>query len=217
MEKIEALKMCSLFRGMEPDEIKMIVEKLDPIERSYPKGDLILRRGDVTESLGVLTEGRLLIITEDFDGNRNIISEIGQGEIFAEVFGSIEGAEVTVDVEAAENSRVLWIRVRDILEIEGGKPAMNLLSTMARKNLMLNRKMEHICRRTTREKLMSYLTSEMIRRGSSTFRIPFDRQGLADYLSVNRSAMSKELSEMKRDGLIDYKKNRFTLHATREI
>ena len=214
--KIEILEKCSLFRGTKAEDIGNLLKNLHAADRKYPKGSFVLRQGDVTDSLGILTEGALRIVTEDFAGNRNIISEIEPGELFAEVFASVKGAVISVDVEAEADSRVIWIKVREILENGGEKLVTSLLGVIAGKNLMLNRKIEHLSRRSTREKLLSYLTYEMRRKGSRTFDIPFDRQGLADYLSVDRSAMSAELSRMKRDGLIDYRKSRFTLYGEGE-
>lgn len=207
----QVYERCRLFHGTKAVDIENELKALHPVQRRYLKGSFVLRRGDAVDNLGILTEGSLVIVTEDFAGNRNIISEIEPGELFAEVFASVKGAKVTVDVQAAEDSLVTWIRVREILENGGEDLILNLLGVIAEKNLMLNRKIEHLSKRTTREKLLSYLTQEMRRSGSRTFDIPFDRQGLADYLSVDRSAMSAELSRMKRDGLIEYRKNRFRL------
>lgn len=215
-KKIAILEGCRLFHGTKAEDIGDLLRNLHAAERKYPKESFVLRRGDVTDSLGILTEGALRIVTEDFAGNRNIISEIEPGELFAEVFAAVRGVRAAADVEAKADSRVIWIKVDEILENGGRELVENLLGVIAGKNLMLNRKIEHLSRRSTREKLLSYLTSEMRRNGCRTFDIPFDRQGLADYLSVDRSAMSAELSKMKKDGLIDYRKNHFTVHGAED-
>ena len=87
----------------------------------------------------------------------------------------------------------------------------NLMHDLAQKALMFHRKIDVISRRTTREKLLSYLNYEARRQGSGSFDIPFDRQGLADYLEVDRSGLSLEISKLRKEGILESRKNHFTL------
>ena len=177
------LAASPLFAGIHEDEAESMLSCLEAKFREFDKNAYILRAGSRAESIGILLTGSAYIIQEDFWGNRNMIAQITPGQVFAEAFA------------CAFHSRVI----------------RNLLSDLARKNLRFNEKLTHMTQRTTREKLLSYLSAYSLREGSSSFDIPFNRQQLADYLSVDRSAMSNELCRLRDEGILRFTRSHFEL------
>lgn len=214
---LETIKKSPLFRGISKEEIAVMLDCLAAKSREYAKNEFVLRFGESADAIGVVLAGSVHIIKEDFWGNRNIIAKIGPGQIFAESYACIPGAALGVSVAAAEPCAVMFMNVRRVLATCGSacefhsRLVRNLLSVLAEKNLLFNEKLTHMTQRTTRQKLLSYLSAESLRLGSPEFAIPFNRQQLADYLSVDRSAMSNELSKMRDEGLLDFNKNHFRL------
>ena len=154
---------------------------------------------------------------EDFWGNRNILARIQPSELFAESYAIAAHQVLGVSVMTDEGAVVLFFHMGEFLaptaepDKLSGQILRNLLQVVTQKNLQLNAKLTHLTQRTTREKLLSYLSEESLRQGRSEFDIPFNRQQLADYLCVERSALSAELGKMQRDGLIEFRKNAFSL------
>lgn len=220
IEYMSLLKRTALFGGIDLAEIESMLGCLGAKTEDFCKGAYILRVGDSPEALGLLLTGSVLIVEEDYWGNRNIRARIIPGQVFAEAFACVPGAVMDVSVLTDEPSQVLWLNVGRVLHTcptacsHHSRMIRNLLSDLAANNLHASEKLTHISRRSTREKLLSYLSSEARRQGKSAFTIPFNRQQLADYLSVERSAMSAELSRMHKDGLIAAEKNQFTLKQT---
>lgn len=216
MEKSRAAG-TGLFCGLTGKERAHILNCLSAAEGLYHKGDVVLHAGTVTNAMGYVMEGRVEIVRDDYWGNRQILGTAEAGELFAESYACLEGEPMMVTAQAAEESRILFLEVGRILET--CSPACefhsrlihNLLYILSRKNLNLTRKIDHMGQRTIREKVMAYLSFEAERQSSETFAIPFNRQQLADYLAVDRSALSAELSRMQRDGMISYEKNQFTV------
>ncbi len=201
---------CPLFAGVPAEDLPELLSALDARRQDFRRGSWLLRQGDTPVRLGILLSGRAHILREDFWGNRDIIAPLSPGELFGEAY-ACAGVPAGVGVQAEEDGAVLFLEVSRLSGVPGGADLLeNLLSATARKNLLLNEKLSHVTRRTTRDKLLSYLSREAARQGS-TFTIPFDRQQLADYLAVDRSAMSAELGKLRREGLLDFRKNRFTL------
>ena len=218
MKKIfEFLSESELFMSMDAEQIKSLLPYLNARELEFDKGSLILSEGESAGNSGIILSGGVYITSEDYYGNRSITAEAGPGEMFAEVFASAGVSHMPVSVFAAENSRILLLDLRAVTggslsPVPGAETlAVNLLRIVSRKTLLLNRKIHILSRRTTREKLLAYLSYHAQISKSSCFDIPFDRQELADFLCVDRSAMSAELSRMKKDGLIKYHKNHFRL------
>ena len=220
MQDIAAeLQPNDLFRGIAAEDIRTLLRCLHPVRRAYDKGALIWREGERTHAAGLVLHGRVQILRDDFWGNRSILGEAGAGDLFGEVYACTPDARLTVSVLAAAACEVLFVEIEQLLTACSRscpfhtRLIQNLMQVMAGKNLMLSRKIDHISRRTTREKLLAYLSDQAEAHGASTFEIPFNRQQLADYLSVDRSALSQELGKMKRDGLLDFTRSRFTLHT----
>ncbi len=211
------LQTLPLFAGIQPGELSALLACLSPLEKSYGRGELVLREGEPVQAVGILRSGSLLVLKEDFSGNRNILTQLGPGELFAETlaFARVQASPLTV--LAAADSRALFFDSRRLLTSCASACAFhrrlieNLLCILAGKNLLLSQKIEHISRRGIRERLLSYLYSQARAAGGPEFAIPFDRQGLADYLCVERSALSAALGKLRDEGVLEFHKNRFTL------
>lgn len=211
------LKETELFRGITEAELQSVLDCLSAVTRSYQKGEYVFRRGECITSVAMVLEGRIHIQKEDFWGNLSILSEISEGELFGEVYACLGNEAILNNAVAVKDSAVLFLDVNRILTAcpsacpFHGRLVQNLLSVMAVKNKILARKLWHMSQRTTREKLLSYLSEQSLRAGSPSFHIPFNRQQLADYLSVDRSAMSNELCKMRDEGILSFEKNYFVL------
>lgn len=212
------LKIMPLFQGIGDKELESLITCLSGRERKYDKNEFIFRAGDTPKYLGLVLEGNVRVFREDLLGNRTILGEFGQGDLFGETFALARADALPVTVTATQTSQVLLI---EGWRITGTCPNCcgfhtrlieNMMAILARKNMMLSEKMEVISKRTTRDKLLSYLSGQSQRAGSLTFTIPFNRQELADYLCVDRSAMSSELSKLQKESLLSCDRSSFTLH-----
>ena len=209
MEISPCMTSSPLFRDIAPADLASLLDCLDARERAYEKGAWLLRRGEWTDRLGLVLSGTVHILREDFWGSRSIVGLAGPGEIFAESY-ALAGEPLEVSVLAASDARVLFLRVETALT-GCGQLTRNLTALLAEKNLTLTRKMRHMARRTTREKLLSYLSAQALRSGGPEVDIPMDRQQLADYLAVDRSAMSAALGKLRDEGVLEFRKNHFRL------
>ena len=215
------LSRTVLFRGIQPEEIKAMLSCLAAEKRIYEKGALIYRAGDVVTSLGVVLDGKVLIEHDDLWGSTTVLDSALPGQVFAETYACTAGEPLMVNVEAAKQSQVLFLNVSRVLRIcthacaFHGKLIQNLLALSAQKNLNLSRKILFTASKTIRGRLEIYLSDQAVKNGSSSFTIPFNRQQLADYLNVDRSALSAELGKMQKEGLIRVNKNRF--EVTKQI
>ena len=204
-----------LFRGMDPSDIDEMLGCLLAKECTYKKGEILFPEGSPTEQIGVVLIGRVIIELGDVWGNNSVLSSIGPGGIFAETYACIPGEPLMVNVTAAEDTEALLLNIRRVLEPCSKvcpyhvRLVRNLLALCAGKNLQLSRRVLHTGPKSIRKRLLSYFSECIKRTGSYSFDIPYNRQQLADYLSVERSALSNELSSMQRDGLIRYEKNHF--------
>lgn len=214
---LELLKNTKLFHGIAETEIEALLSCLSAARQCYEKGELIFHRGEHITSVAMLLEGCIHIQKEDYWGNLSILSEISEGEIFGEVYACLGNDQILNNAVAVKQSIVLFLDINRILSTcpascyFHGRLIQNLLSVIASKNKILTQKLEHMSQRTTREKLLSYLSEQSLRAGCSSFHIPFNRQQLADFLSVDRSAMSNELCKMRDEGILMFDRNHFIL------
>ncbi len=214
---IQQLQKTILFRDMTEAEITEAVQVLEAYEKRYEKGETLLTAGSITERLGLVLEGSVRIESNDIWGNRTIISHAGMGQVFAETYALLENEPMLVDVTASEDCRVLFLRSGRIQSLKFSlkswtlKYITNLLTISTHKNLILSGRSFHTAPKNIRGRVMSYLNSVSLQKHTSEFDIPFDRQQLADYLNLERSALSKELGKMQRDGLISVRKNHFKI------
>lgn len=209
-----------LFRGIPAGDFGVLLEHLKAETRSYKKGDLICHAGEHTNALGIVLTGSVTIESDDIFGNRSVLDKVGPGQVFAETYACVPNEPMLVNVAAAENCTVLFLKTAQILSPcpvncrHHGKLIENLLLVSAQKNLSLSRRIFHTAPKTIRGRLISYLSFQAIRESSDSFTIPFNRQQLADYLSVDRSALSKEMGKMRDEGILNFSKNHFELKRT---
>ncbi len=213
----EILKTCPLFAGVEESDLEAMLSCLGAGAYSAQKGQTIFHEGDPAVYVGILLSGTIRVIREDYYGNRSIVAHIIPGEVFGESFACAGVKALPVSVVAEENCRYLLMNCQRITVSCTNACAFhsriifNLLRLVAEKNLVFNQKMEITSKRTTREKLMAYLMSQAKLQGRDEFTIPYDRQALADYLEVDRSGLSAEISKLRKEGKIFCEKNQFKL------
>ena len=212
------LQQTELFENMSREEIRSMLSCLGYHERVYPKNNIIWNTGDIVRSFGIVLDGQAQVLRDDLFGKRNILASITPGGVFGEAFACAGLPESPVSVMAGQTAtRVLFLNVEKVLTLCSHACAFHneliarLVRMLARKNIALNEKIDFLGKRTTREKIGAFLLSSYRRQKSNPFLIEFNRNELADFLSVDRSALSRELSAMKRAGLIDYWKNSFKI------
>ncbi len=216
---LPVIRSAPLFSGISEEELTAMLSCLRAEKKNFPKEAFVLRAGDTADSIGFVLSGTVLIIQEDIWGNRNILSKAGPGQTFAAAFACAAGARLNVGVLAETPVTAMFLNVKRILDVcpstcaHHSRVIRNLLSELAEKNLRFNEKLTHMGQRTTRSKMMSYLSAEAQRLGTYEFDISFSRQQLADYLGVERSGLSLELGKMKKDGILDYHKSHFVLRV----
>ncbi|MGN1443784.1 MAG: Crp/Fnr family transcriptional regulator [Acutalibacteraceae bacterium] len=216
-EYIAILKRTILFSGIDEVDISGMLDCFDAKLFTYKKGEYVLRQGEHLNGIPVLVKGKLRIQNEDYWGNRSILSNIDAGEMFGEAYAAPGGGPILNDVVAAQDSAVIFFDIQRVLSVCPSScrfhatVIQNLFFTISEKNRKLVQKLGHMSKRTTREKLISYLSEEAKKHNCPQFEIPFNRQQLADFLSVDRSAMSNELCKMRDEGLIAFYKNRFEM------
>ena len=206
-----------IFYNLKKDEIINILKFFSYSKKDFEKNNFIFEIGKPISKIGIILSGEINIIKEDFWGNRNILNKFKSGEIFGEVFALAKVSPNNILVETSQNSKILFLDLTNFsIDNENNsneilKFLSNIFKISLKKNILFTEKLEHITKKTIREKIISYLSTEALKNRSNSFFIKFDRQELADYLFVERSALSRELSSMKKDGLIEYNKNYFTL------
>ena len=216
------LKYSTLFWGIEEQDLLHMIQCLDGRVIAYGKEEEIYHSGDTVQSVGVVLSGSISIIQNDFWGNRSILGTAQQGELFGEAYACLQNETIPYTVIANEKSEILFLDVKRVMTTCCSSChfhthlIQNLLKVMAQRNLSLTQKMRHMAKRTTRDKILSYLSAESEKQKSRSFQIPFNRQQLADYLAVDRSAMSSTLGKLKEEGVIDFYKNQFQLKQFRK-
>ena len=214
---LEILKKCPLFEQISEDDLVRMLTCLGAKTVSFDKKYTIFAEGSQVKYIGVLLSGSAQIVQIDYYGNRSILSEIYPSEVFAEAFACAETKHLPVSVVANEPTEVMLIDREHILHTcQNGcgfhhQLIFNLMKDLATKTILFHQKVEIVSKRSTRDKLMTYLDLQAKRANSNSFDIPFDRQELADYLEVDRSGLSAEIGKMKKEGLIDNQKNHFEL------
>lgn len=213
----DELLMCPLFWGIEKKDGEAVLGCLGARRMRYKKGEIIFAEGEPARDVGILLKGQVQLIRTDYFGNRSIMMHIHPGQLFAESFACARAEKLPVSVMATEEAEVMLLDCQRVLSScckaceFHSKIIFNLLKIVAEKNLALHQKAMICAKRSTREKLMAYLLLRAKEAGKADFSIPFDRQGLADYLEVDRSGLSAEMSKLKKEGILDYYKNNFRL------
>ena len=213
----EILRACPLFEGISDQNLSSMVSCLGARTVSAVKGEMIFREGEPARYMGLMLSGSGQIIREDYFGNRTILTRIEAGELFGESFACAGLEELPVSVTASEDCtymafdcRRLTTSCTNACEFHS-RLIFNLLQIVAAKNLVFHQKIEITSKRTTRDKLMTYLLMQAKAAGNSHFTIPYDRQELADYLEGDRSGLSAEISKLRKEGVMECRKNEFFL------
>ena len=216
MDTAILLKM-PLFRGFTEKELSKALSSFVAKEQNFKKGNVILSAGSTPGVIGIVISGSITILSDDIWGNRTILSNVKSGGLFAEAYALLEDEPLLVDVMANEDCSILFLNIKKTLspskspESWNYKFIQNLLLISSRKNLILSGRSFHTAPKTIRGRVMSYLNAISLQKGAKEFDIPFARQQLADYLNLERSALSKELGKMQKEGIISTRKNHFKL------
>lgn len=216
---LSVLCRAGLFEGVAEAELPALLSCLGARRASFPKDAFLLRAGDAAGAIGLVLAGRVLVVQEDLWGNRSLVSRSEPGQTFAAAFACAPGAPLTVSAVAETPVTALFLDVSRVLTVcpaacpHHNRVIRNLLGELAGKTLRVNEKLTHMSQRTTRARLLSYLSAEARRQGARCFDIPFSRQQLADYLVVERSGLSRELCRLRDEGLLSFRRNHFELHV----
>lgn len=216
-EFLPVIQTCPLFDGIKTADLPGMLGCLGARTLVVPKGSSVFNEGDAPVYIGIVLTGAVQLLRTDYYGNRSIVAHIGQRQLFGESYAFSGAHALPVSVVADEDSQILLLDSRRITTCCSSacefhnRVIFNLLHLVATKNLLLHQKIQITSRRTTREKLMTYLLSQAKHHGSSRFTIPYDRQALADYLEVDRSGLSAEISKLRREGVLECEKNHFHL------
>lgn len=213
----DILRECPLFDRIGDESLKEMLGCLNAKECSYKKGDVVFAEGDKAKYLGIVLEGSVQLVRVDYYGNRSILTNIEPPQLFGEAFACAGMKSLPVDAVAATDTRILLLDAQRIARPCGnacpchGQTILNLLHIVAKKNLVLHQKIEITSKRSTREKLMTYLLLQAKKAKSHTFTVPYDRQELADYLEVDRSGLSAEISKLRNEKVLECRRSTFTL------
>ena len=207
----------ALFRGLSENDLQCALKDLKARKRSYEKDEPILHANQTTDRMGLVLSGSVRIESTDMWGIRTILTHIGPGQYFAEAYALLGNEPMLVEAIANEASDILFLDLGHLKDgLHENQPWItqflyNLTLLGAQKNLGLSRRSFFTSPKTIRARVLAYLHFMAVKKGQPVSEIPFDRQQFADYLNVDRSALSKELGKMKKDGLISFEKNRFEL------
>lgn len=210
------IAQTTLFRGCSKEDILIMADHLQFRTKKYKKENVILSEGTIITDIGLVLSGSVQIVHNDLWGNKSILSIVEAGNIFAEAYACIGNEPMMVDVIANEACEILFINESKLFIPcsnckSQNRLIQNLVFISAQKNIQLSRRSLHTSPKTIRGRLFSYFSQQVAIQGSNRIVIPFDRQQMADYLNLERSALSKELGKMKKEGLIEFRKNIFEI------
>lgn len=211
------LRKCALFDGIEDENLTAMIVCLGARVEHFAKNETVLAEGAPAKYVGIVLSGAVQLVRVDFYGNRTIVTDIEPSQLFGESFACAGVEAMPVDVIATEETEIMLVDCRRIMKSCSNvcsfhsQMIFNLLKVVATKNLVFHQKIEITSKRTTREKLMTYLLLQAKKNGSNYFTIPYDRQALADFLEVDRSGLSAEISKMRNEGILESERNYFKL------
>ena len=214
---LELLRDCPLFADIDNESLERMLCCLGAKVVHFDKKYTVMAEGTPARQIGIVLSGAVQVVQIDYYGNRSILTSLRAPQVFAEAFACAEVDALPVTVIADEPADVMLIDCRHILHTCkngcGHHHALifNLMKDLAKKTLLFHQRIEVTGKRSTREKLLAYLSLQAKTAGSRSFEIPFDRQELADYLEVDRSGLSAEISKLRREGVLICTKNRFEL------
>ena len=219
----EQIKLSPIFYGMDENELKTMLECFNARIKTYEDGEVIVRQGDLITNIFLILEGNVNIEKDTFWGRRIIVTQLGKNDNIALAFVASRNIESSIDAVSVGKTKLLilnYSKCTTMCQNACTKHKIlisNLFEILSRENIELIQKIENISQKTIREKLLTYFSNEVIKNKSNEISIPFNRQDLADYLNVDRSAMSFELSKMQKEGLIEFNKNIFKLKNKKQI
>ena len=214
----EILSTTYLFHDIPPAQLPALAEFLRPISRHFPKGGTVLLAGDERSEIGIVASGSLQAEKHTPAGTSFVMAHLGPGDVFGDVLG---GGRVKspVTITAAEDCRVLFLPYHALITPQGTPPpghsklVQNLAAGISEKYFALDRRLDLLLLKSLRAKLCAYLLDQAKQNGAFTFSVPFGRAGMASYLNCDRSALSRELSRMQGEGLLEVYQNSFKLLA----
>lgn len=217
MDEILRMKdKINLFDGIDSDNLASMLKCFGYIKKHIKKNTYLFMEEDEIHNIGIILSGTVYMIKEDALGNKILITPMVEGEIFGESYICSSQLTSTVSFQAATNCHILFLPFQMIIKTCSHscsyhhKLIENMMRLVAEKNLKLIQKVEITSNKTIREKILSYLANQ-VKNHKMQIIVPFNRTEFADYLSVNRSSLSRELSKMKSEGIIDYDKNVYYL------
>ena len=216
-EYVAILKKVPLFSQITDNELITLLKCLSVQVKEFKANEYVFSEGEKTNQVGIVLAGRIQLVREDFYGNRSIVTSVGEAELFGEAFACADISQIPISAVAQPETKVMFIDYRKILTSCSSccgfhqQLIFNMLRIVSRKNVYLNQKIDVMSKRTTRDKLLAYLSYEAKKKGKRSFSIDFNRQELADYLYVDRSAMSNELCKLRDEGVLSFNKNNFEL------
>ena len=214
---LEILKKCPLFFNIEEENLLRMLACLGATIELYDKKYTVIPEGKAVKHIGIVLSGSVQISRTDYYGNRSILSNVYPSELFAEAFACAETQSMPVSIIANEPSYIMLIDCSHILHTCNNNCGFhqqlifNLMKDVATKTVQFHQKIEIVSKRSTRDKLLTYLDMQEKKNGSNSFEIPFDRQELADYLEVERSGLSAEISKLRKEGILESDKKHFIL------
>lgn len=212
----QILRNTGLFEGIEDGEMETMLKCLGAFTRRYAKDEFLFRRGDRTECLGVVLTGNVRVVREDWWGNRTVLGDVGVGMPICTEYACTSDP-LDISIVANEPTEVMFLDVGRAANVCNSscefhnRLVKNLMRNLAGTSMVMNRRLDQLAKRSTREKICAFLSDQARAAGSSDFMIGMNRQEMADYLGVDRSAMSTELGKMQREGIIEFQKNHFVL------
>jgi len=213
----EVLRRCPLFVNIADENLIPIISCLKATVEKYERKEAIFSEGERAKYIGIVLSGAVQIVQVDYFGNRNIVENIEAAELFGESFACAGTAAIPVDVVASEETEVLLIDCFRITKTCSNacefhrQIIYNLMKMVSIKNIVFHQKIEIISKRTTKEKLMTYLLMQAKKNRSAVFEIPYNRQELADFLGVDRSGLSVEIGKLCKEGVIRSQKRWFEI------
>lgn len=216
-EAYAILKSSVLFRGMNAEERRFALTFLRASESSYKKGDYILRFGEKIPGFGLVLSGTLQVAMDDINGNRMIMATVTPGGTFGASLSFLDAEESPIYITATCDCSILWLHTdalrqpRACTDLRAHDILQRFISMLADKTLEMNNRIQILSKRTLREKLITFFSQQVRQAGRDAFTVPFDRGGMADYLGADRSALSRELSAMRREGILTFHKNEFQI------
>lgn len=216
-KELEVISRAPLFGGIKGEELEKLLVCMDSTRKKYRRQEMILSEEEIPDRIGIVLEGSIQVVQDDVFGNRNIVEKLEKGGLFGAAFACAGVRKSPVSVIAEKDCEICWMHIGKVLSVcPAACPChqqmlRNLVTILAGKNVAFSEKITCLSRRSTREKLLSYLSETAKKEKKRHFVIPFNRQELADYLCVDRSAMSAELSKLRREGVLDYKRSEFWL------